>query len=576
MKRLLLILGLIFSAFAPLASQIKDYIFIVRPVYSQEFQSYLASTSDALRINGYSDAANLVSHLGENSFGSGFLHVASDGRNLLITNKHVVQDASEVRLEREREDGSMVVYENCPVIYIDDELDLALIAFPAGQQPYKTGLAFSLTAPRDGDEVWTAGYPALSEDPVWQFGKGNITNATLRLQELINPDRTALIQHSAQIDAGNSGGPLLVERKGTPSGYAVAGINTWKARFRQATNIAIPSTILQEFIDEAMIARTPGTEAKRLDSRFDELLKAYAETGDDEMECITKISRFVSLSYLMRVKEKHFVHVFNTAPRTTRDYLISAFLSSPLEGMRFATAWHIYQDLKKYLDGASITRPSASGWEIDGKTQSLELREKDIALSFQWTDEYGAWRLKLLETPTGSASGDTIKTKLDENPNRLRIEMPYSLLLFGQGEIRSTSETAIFLALSIKANDFIGFGFKAGGSIVPDYDSFSGQSGECLMMDVLAFGRLQLPFSSGKFSLIPFMDIGGGLQLIGSLESDYPSGPIGYLASGAQIVIDADVKYALGVSYGWAKSLPANVADIGVVTNFSIYLGFGG
>ena len=42
----------------------------------------------------------------------------------------------------------------------------------------------------------------------------------------MNPDISSLIQHSAEVDRGNSGGPLLIPSKTTETGYLVIGINT--------------------------------------------------------------------------------------------------------------------------------------------------------------------------------------------------------------------------------------------------------------------------------------------------------------------------------------------------------------
>lgn len=62
----------------------------------------------------------------------------------------------------------------------------------------------------DGTEVWSAGFPGLGGKPMWQLGKGTITNASAKIKELIAPNISTIIQHSAEVDAGNSGGPLLL------------------------------------------------------------------------------------------------------------------------------------------------------------------------------------------------------------------------------------------------------------------------------------------------------------------------------------------------------------------------------
>lgn len=126
--------------------------------------------------------------------------MAPDGRNYLVTNRHVVVDASSADIESESADGAKKAYKACPVVAVDDELDLALLAFPPDERPFKAGLPFADEALSDGEEVWSAGYPGLGDRPAWQFGKGAITNASARVEELVDPELSTLIQHSAQVD----------------------------------------------------------------------------------------------------------------------------------------------------------------------------------------------------------------------------------------------------------------------------------------------------------------------------------------------------------------------------------------
>jgi len=78
----------------------------------------------------------------------------------------------------------------------------------------------------------------LAFTPLWQFSTGNVSNAVARFPRSLD-DPTMMgpfIQHTAPIDPGNSGGPLLVAQADVPSGFAVAGINTLTGTWRQAAN----------------------------------------------------------------------------------------------------------------------------------------------------------------------------------------------------------------------------------------------------------------------------------------------------------------------------------------------------
>ena len=83
---------------------------------------------------------------------------------------------------------------------------------------------------------------------MWQFAKGVVTNSSAKINDLLDSNISSLIQHSAQIDSGNSGGPLLI-KSSNKIGYSVVGINTWKAFYRDSTNFAIPSSVIKSMIE---------------------------------------------------------------------------------------------------------------------------------------------------------------------------------------------------------------------------------------------------------------------------------------------------------------------------------------
>lgn len=64
--------------------------------------------------------------------------------------------------------------------------------------------------------------------PSWQFGMGIISNARFYSPIFADYKDIPLIQHTAQADAGSSGGPLLVKSPESQNSYLVVAINTWK------------------------------------------------------------------------------------------------------------------------------------------------------------------------------------------------------------------------------------------------------------------------------------------------------------------------------------------------------------
>jgi len=124
--------------------------------------------------------------------------------------------------------------------------------------------------------VWSAGFPGLGSDPMWQLGKGTVTNARAKIKELLSPDISTLIQHSAQVDAGNSGGPLLTADSKSEAGYSVIGINTWKATYRESTNFSIPASIIKSFVQRNIA----GEKKQNIDERVKQFVKSTADKNE--------------------------------------------------------------------------------------------------------------------------------------------------------------------------------------------------------------------------------------------------------------------------------------------------------
>ena len=245
------IAAIVFSCTLFLHAQTKNYVCVVRQQYYPSHVEFLEDLRDSLKKRGYSSYAEYVDRYLKGGFGSGFVYVDKDGTNYIITNRHVVSQAASASVEFENSDGSVTKYENLKVFITDDDIDLAVLTFADGVKPFKNGLTVSTSALNDGQDVVSAGFPGLGGDPVWQFGKGSITNASARIKDMIDPSISTVIQHSAQVDGGNSGGPLLIESKAANGGYAVVGVNTWKAVGREATNFAIPANLAVKLIDNS-------------------------------------------------------------------------------------------------------------------------------------------------------------------------------------------------------------------------------------------------------------------------------------------------------------------------------------
>jgi serine protease Do len=178
----------------------------------------------------------------EEAFGSGFVMVWRDGaatpaRVFVVTNHHVVGLASKVRVML----GGAAKPLAADVVYVDDRYDLAVVSVDTASEGSAlaaptSGFALADAPAHDQDLVVASGYPGIDGRPSYQVTRGFVSNERFELDDLGSED--VYIQHTAPIDPGSSGGPLM-----TPDGK-VLGVNTLKIRHRENVGLAVPASIV--------------------------------------------------------------------------------------------------------------------------------------------------------------------------------------------------------------------------------------------------------------------------------------------------------------------------------------------
>jgi S1-C subfamily serine protease len=165
--------------------------------------------------------------------GSGVV-VTPDG--YLLTNEHVVQKVSEARVTFV--DGRSVA---ATVTGRDPATDLAVLRAQAGALPYAQLAAAERLRP--GQLVVAVGNPYGFESTV-SAGVVSALGRSLRSRQgrLIE----GVVQHSAALNPGNSGGPL------TDARGRVAGINTAIIAVAQGIGFAIPASTAQWALTEIL------------------------------------------------------------------------------------------------------------------------------------------------------------------------------------------------------------------------------------------------------------------------------------------------------------------------------------
>jgi S1-C subfamily serine protease len=159
------------------------------------------------------------------SSGSGFF-VSRAGQ--VLTNSHVVRGCSKIGIARQ---GQPLV--GARVSADDPTNDLAILETGLSETPK----AFFRSGVRTGEAVFVYGFPLAGRLP----STGNFTIGNVTATAGINDD-TRMLQISAPVQPGNSGGPVIDDQG------IVMGVVVGKFRGGENTNFAIKSDVADTFL----------------------------------------------------------------------------------------------------------------------------------------------------------------------------------------------------------------------------------------------------------------------------------------------------------------------------------------
>lgn len=182
---------------------------------------------------------------GDRGIGSGFV-VSGDG--IVVTNKHVVKEfASSLQVEMQRRDSSDKIVLKANVIALDSDADLALIKLP----PAPPGIAVNgkypvtpirTTQVKAGEKVMAIGSPGLETKVRIVVLDYTVTRGVVSMPERIL-NKMKLIQTTAIVNPGNSGGPLLDEQGD------LVGVVTLKSYAAEDIGYALPVETLNALLE---------------------------------------------------------------------------------------------------------------------------------------------------------------------------------------------------------------------------------------------------------------------------------------------------------------------------------------
>jgi serine protease Do len=171
------------------------------------------------------------------ALGSGFI-IREDGH--VVTNAHVVQGETQLTVTvYKKVEGAIEkkVFEKVKILAVNPFVDLALLKIdPAELGDTKLTKVFLGNADdvKVGNSVFAIGAPQGLDRSV---SEGIVSTTNRENKGMV------YIQTTAQVNPGNSGGPLF-DRKGQ-----VVGVVAWKLLFSEGLNFAIPIQYVQHFLD---------------------------------------------------------------------------------------------------------------------------------------------------------------------------------------------------------------------------------------------------------------------------------------------------------------------------------------
>lgn len=441
-RHLVTCVSILAFAILPVSADIKDQVCIVFPQLEQNVKESFSTLSKTLESSDEKDLAGFFKAYAEGGFASGFVVLDDTKKPWIVTNRHVVAMANLAKIEFQKNDGSKVVYENCPVVYMDDSTDLAFISLPDTFKPSTDVLSIFEAPLKDGDEVWSAGFPGLLDRPSWQYGKGYVTNGRVEVPELSNTEATWFIQHSAPIDSGNSGGPLLVrtENRGVVS-YSVVGINTWSMGGRQSTFFAIPSSAIPALLLKAR--QTATISSREIDAQLVPTVESFASALNGKSPDAVSDFRFISYSSAAKTGWSDLVILEMTLSKDESAEVKKKRTSGlPIEVFRHAVWEKMKIGFKRSFETvnvafAEISSPPEDG-EI-GRTAKILLTAGGKKFTSKWKWEGGHWRF-LDADLSGIFDKDALATNDDKKSS-------ISNVITVSDDVTSNSDSWDFIAL---------------------------------------------------------------------------------------------------------------------------------
>jgi serine protease Do len=499
MSRRSIIIGVVLLFFACFAcfgqtspAALRDYVGMISQGFHPDVITFLQKHKSRLEKEGYSSMAKALENFIKGDSGTGFVYVGSDGKNYIITNYHVISQAHTLSITFETPAGEKTKFADLSIIAVDEDMDIALLSL-GGQNFFKQGLTLLNRPVNEGETVFSAGFPGAGSAMIWQFGQGIVSNASVRLPPEDENDKAIgpYIQHTAQVDAGNSGGPLLIQEqvRGVTS-YSVAGINTLSIRRRQAANYSIPAARVKAFIDASL--KPPAADQRPI---LEERVNAFIKGLSVPKAVYPHIAQFLSNSCTGENFEYAINELSEKASKTVRNDIYDRDIISSLT---CSVAWTIENSLRSKTGAISVKLNSITPSTNGMYTVSFDVNGSNV--DSEWINEYGIWRIRKFGT---SASGD--KTRIDKKKQDK------------EASERLHDNPSIMISAGLAYPFDLGPAF--GAELIAKMSKYSsieikGYFGGKEYTQVEVGSGLYIPITMGSVALTPFIGVGAGMMFV--------------------------------------------------------------
>ena len=408
--------------------------------------------------------------------------------------------------------------------------------------------------PADGEEVWTAGYPGLFGNPSWQLAKGVVSNRRLTVEAMGPPEYAVFTQHSAPIDPGNSGGPLLTGDPRNPESLRVVGVNTWMVQGRQNANFAVHLDKLREALDRIPDPGKPIDPLPGVRETIERIIEGINSNAWNRSDS----GRYISTRLAMRQGWGSFLAL--SASGAEAEAWILRFLSSPEETMREAVYHRIFQSIR----GKGLTVSLAS---VEERTDLEGVRFVRTAQSagsdtyyLDWYEEAGNWRIRSgdvdikvegLDGKDNPPSGTVLKDRSAGNQFPSGWQM-------GAGPRIAWKHTSAFAEIGYHRGlgrvASIGATLLAESVLVSDPDTWWSKSEEILLSAGL-LARLGFRIGRGDISVFPYIEVGGSLGVILTGEYSGTAGPTIPVGFGLAVTVSQNLSIGASADLQFTENL---------------------